>query len=133
MTKDLSVGVFDFFHNGHLKLFECCKQHGDYLIVAVQKGEEVLKNKPDAQVLYSTQQRIEIVSAIKYVDCVVEYSQVDEDIKKIDFDVLIVRGNQNHEGFNRTIAWCEANVKSIIKLERTPDISSSSIKRNLLS
>ena len=47
--------------------------------------------------------------------------------------ILIVGADQNHEGFKRAIDWCESNGKSIIKLERTPNICSSSIKRILLS
>lgn len=93
MKKVLTFGVFDYFHYGHLKLFERCKKYGDFLIVAVQRGEEILKNKPDAHVLYTTEQRKEIVSAVKYVDSVIEYRQVDEDIVNIDFDVLILGGD----------------------------------------
>lgn len=55
MKKVLTFGVFDYFHYGHLKLFERCKKYGDFLIVAVQCGEEILKNKPDAHVLYTTE------------------------------------------------------------------------------
>jgi cytidyltransferase-like protein len=35
-TKLFTVGVFDFFHYGHLMLFERIKKLGDYLIVAVE-------------------------------------------------------------------------------------------------
>ena len=66
--KVLTFGVFDYFHYGHLKLLERCKQQGDYLIVAVQKSEEIYKTKPNAKVLYTTKQRMEMVNAIKYVD-----------------------------------------------------------------
>ena len=48
MKKVLTVGVFDYFHYGHLKLLERAKDCGDYLIVAVQRDEEIHKNKPDA-------------------------------------------------------------------------------------
>ena len=41
MEKILTFGVFDYFHIGHLRLFKQCKEHADYLIVAVQKEEYV--------------------------------------------------------------------------------------------
>lgn len=129
--KVLTFGVFDYFHYGHLKLLQRCKNKGDYLIVAVQKGEEIYKTKPEAKVLYSTQQRLEMVAAIKYVDEVVEYTQVAEDIAKISFDVLVVGGDQNHTGFQKAIKWCKDHGKEVFYLERTPNICSSAIKKEL--
>ena len=43
MQKVLTVGVFDYFHLGHLRLFENAKQLGDYLIVALQDNDFILK------------------------------------------------------------------------------------------
>ena len=36
MSKILTFGVYDYFHLGHLRLFKQCKEHADYLVVAVQ-------------------------------------------------------------------------------------------------
>ena len=77
MKKVLTVGVFDYFHLGHLRLFEKAKKNGDYLIVAVQDGDCILKTKQDADVLYTTEQRIELIKALKIVDEVVVYQDVD--------------------------------------------------------
>lgn len=129
--KVLTVGVFDYFHYGHLKLLERCKNLGDTLTVAVQRGEEILKNKPEARILYSTEQRKEMISAIRFVDSVVEYGQVDQDIATFDFDVFAVGGDQNHEGFQRAIAYCKEHGKKVVVLERTPNICSSDIKKSL--
>ena len=126
--KVLTFGVFDYFHYGHLKLFERAKALGDYLIVAVQRTEEIHKTKPDAKIMYSLEQRMEILNAIKFIDQVVPYSQVIDDIKNIDFDILALGGDQNHAGFQKALEWCEANGKKVILLERTPNICSSQIK-----
>ena len=48
MSKILTFGVYDYFHIGHLRLFQQCKSHADYLIVAVQDEKSILKYKPDA-------------------------------------------------------------------------------------
>lgn len=130
MKKVLTFGVYDYFHLGHLRLFERAKKLGDYLIVAVQDGEFILKYKPDAKVLYTTEQRMEMIAALRMVDEVVTYENVDESIQKIDFDVFAIGGDQNHAGFQRAVAWCEANGKEVIRLERTPGICSSDIKKN---
>lgn len=126
--KVLTFGVFDYFHYGHLKLFERAKALGDHLVVAVQRTEEIHKTKPDAKIMYTLEQRMEILNAIKFIDEVVPYSQVVDDIKNIDFDILALGGDQNHAGFQKALNWCETNDKKIVLLERTPNICSSQIK-----
>ena len=131
MTKVLTFGVFDYFHLGHLRLFENAKTYGDYLIVAVQDGDFILKTKPDAKVMYSTEQRKELVGALRVVDEVVSYTDVDVTIKDLDFDVFVIGEDQNHAGFQRAIEWCEEHGKKVVRLKRTPGICSSSIKNKL--
>ena len=126
--KVLTFGVYDYLHYGHLKLFERASKLGDYLIVAVQKDEEIHKTKPEANMLYTLEQRMEFVGAIRFVDEVVPYTQVDEDIQLIDFDVFVLGGDQNHAGFQRAIKWAEDHGKQVVRLERTQGISSSMIK-----
>ena len=123
----LTFGVFDYLHYGHLKLFERASRYGS-LVVAVQKDEEIHKTKPEAKILYDLRKRMEFVSAIRFVDKVVPYSQVDIDIQEIEFDILVLGGDQNHAGFERAEAWAKSNNKAVIRLERTPGISSSLIK-----
>lgn len=131
MKKVLTVGVFDYFHLGHLRLFENAKKIGDYLIVAVQDGEFILKYKPQAKILYTTEQRLDLVGALRVVDEVITYENVDETVKMVDFDVFAVGGDQNHAGFQRAIEWCKNNGKEVVTLPRTPGICSSDIKSNL--
>ncbi len=131
MTKVLTVGVYDFFHLGHLRLFTRAKALGDYLIVAVQDGDFILKFKPDAKVLYTTQERVEIVSALRPVDEVVLYTAIDESIQKIDFDIFAIGEDQTHAGFQRAVKWCEEHGKKVVRLPRTPGICSSNIKSGL--
>ena len=131
MKKVLTVGVFDYFHYGHYKLFENAKKLGDYLIVAVQDGDYILKYKPQASVLYTTEQRTELIGALKCVDQVILYYDVDKIVQEVEFDVFAVGGDQNHAGFMRAVDWCNEHGKDVIKLPRTPGISSSDIKKNL--
>lgn len=129
--KVLTVGVFDYFHYGHLRLFQRARALGDALVVAVQRTEEIHKTKPQAKVLYTLEQRMEIIGALKCVDEVVSYGQVDEEIRKIDFDIFAVGEDQNHPGFQRAMNWCRENGKQVVVLTRTAGISSSQIKQNL--
>ena len=129
--KVLTVGVFDYFHYGHLKLFERAKALGDYLIVAVQQDEEIHKTKPEAQILYNTQQRLEMVGSIRHVDQVIEYSQVDTLVPTVDFDIFALGADQNHAGFQRACQWCRDHGKTVVELPRTPNICSSAIKKEI--
>lgn len=131
MKKVLTVGVFDYFHYGHYKLFENAKSHGDYLIVAVQDGDYILKYKPTANVLYTTEQRLELIQALRCVDETIVYYDVDKIVQQIDFDVFAVGGDQKHDGFVKAMKWCEENGKQIVRLPRTPGICSSDIKGRL--
>lgn len=131
MKKVITVGVFDYFHLGHLRLFENAKKLGDYLIVAVQDGDSILKTKPDAKVLYTTQQRIDLVKALRVVDEVIIYQDVDKTLPQVDFDVFAIGGDQKHEGFQRAVKWCKEHGKEVVPLPRTPGICSSDIKKQL--
>ena len=128
MRKILTFGVYDMLHIGHMLLFKRAKALGDYLIVAVQDGECILKYKPGTEMVYTTDERLYMVSTIRYVDEVVIYRDVDEDIKSFDFDVLVVGEDQKHAGFQRAMQWCRENGKEIVVLTRTEGISSTMLR-----
>lgn len=69
-----------------------------------------------------------MVSSVRWVDEVVTYQDVDKDIQNIDFDVFAKGPDQNHEGFQRAIAWCEANGKKVMTIPRTEGISSTLLR-----
>lgn len=130
MSKILTFGVYDYFHLGHLKLFKQCKQHADYLIVAVQDSDYILKYKPTAQIRYSTAERVEMLEALRIVDKVIVYDSVCvETLEKIDFDILAL--GEDHKGgrFDEVEKWCNEHNKKVVRLKRTPGICSSDIKK----
>lgn len=129
----LTVGVFDYFHYGHLRLFKQIKEYfpHSYLIVAVQQSESIKRYKPDTEIFYPTQIRCEIISDLRLVDEVVIYTAVDEIIEVVKPDIFAVGEDQNHAGFQRALDWCKKNDRQIVRLHRTPDISSTQIKQNL--
>ena len=128
MKKVITFGVFDYFHYGHLRLFERAKKHGDYLIVAVQDGDYILKYKPQANIYYNTSQRVQMISSLSIVDEVIVYTDVDQTIKNISFDVFVKGEDQNHSGFQRAAEYAIANGKEVIVLSRTRGVSSTEIK-----
>lgn len=128
MKKVLTFGVYDLLHRGHVELFRKAKALGDHLTVAVQDSDVVLKYKPDADLLYSTEDRMFMVQAIKYVDSTAVYRAVDDFVKTADFDILALGPDQNHAGFQAAKAWCSEHGKEIVIIPRTEGISSSQLK-----
>lgn len=132
MKKILTFGVYDYFHIGHLRLFQQCKNYAEYLIVAVQDGDYILKYKPSANILYSTDQRVEIISSLKIVDEVIVYKTVCvETLNNIDFDILALGEDHVGDRFTTVEKWCIDHGKTVVKLKRTPGICSSDIKHEL--
>lgn len=129
--KVLTVGVFDLLHIGHVNLFRRAKDLGDVLIVAVQESDVVLKYKPNAKLVYSTEERMYMVKSVRFVDNVITYQAVDEIIKTVDFDILAIGEDQNHDGFQKAMQWCNDNDKEFVILPRTENISSSWIKEQI--
>lgn len=131
--KVLTVGVYDLLHKGHVELFRRAKGLGDYLIVAAQDSNFILKYKPTAQVMNSTEDRKYMIKSIRYVDEVISYTDVDKIVQDVDFDVFVTGPDQCHSGFQKAIQWCEDNGKEHIVLGRTDGVSSSELKLRIAS
>lgn len=90
MIIGYTTGVFDLFHIGHLNLLKNARGLCDKLIVGVTTDELVsYKNKKS---VIPFEERIEIVSNIKYVDAVVPQENMDkiEAWEKLKFDIMFV-------------------------------------------
>ncbi len=76
MKTGFTCGVYDLFHAGHVLMLEECKQHCDYLIVALNEAKNLPpgKNIP----IFSIDQRILILQQCKLVNEVLTYSSEDE-------------------------------------------------------
>lgn len=129
--KILTVGVYDLLHKGHVELYRRAKGLGDYLIVAAQDSDFILKYKPTAKVLNSTEDRKYMIKSIRYVDEVITYTDVDKIVQEIDFDVFVTGPDQCHEGFQKAIQWCEEHGREHIVLGRTDGVSSSELKEKI--
>lgn len=129
----LAVGVFDFFHYGHLRLFQRIKSlyPNSWLIVAVQDSAWIRKFKPDADIAYSTEIRRDLIASLRPVDEVIIYETVDRLISQVQFAILPLGEDQNHSGFMTAEEYCRVHSKLVFRLPRTPGISSPLIKKNV--
>ena len=74
-NKGYISGTFDLFHIGHLNIIKKAKENCDYLIVGVHESG-AWKGK---DTFIPFKERLEIISAIKYVDQVVKSYPNDTD------------------------------------------------------
>lgn len=128
MRKVLTVGVFDFFHLGHLKVLQQAKEHGNYLIVAVH--DDKLQTK-GVEFLYTLEERVELIQNLRFVDEVITYERVDTLVESTDFDVFVHGPDQNHEYFQKAFEWSKENNKELVTTHRTEGISSTKLREIL--
>ena len=128
MKRVFTVGVYDLLHIGHINLFKKARALGDELTVAVQSDECILKYKPGTKMVNSTDERLFMVSSIRYVDHVVIYDDVDEIVKHVVFDIFAKGPDQTHEGFQRASQWCLDHGKQVVVIPRTEGISSTMLR-----
>jgi len=76
----LTCGVFDLFHAGHVLMLKECKAHCDYLIVAINKADNVdpTINPGKMAPVFPFEQRKLIMEHCKLVDEVVGYNSEEE-------------------------------------------------------
>jgi len=132
MKKNKIVGItfgsFDLCHYGHALMFEECKEYCDYLIVGVQSDPSIdrpEKNKP----IQSHEERIGIVSSLKFVDEVVAYDTEDDLIKvlkDIQPDIRIL--GADHEG--KPFTGHELHIKCIFN-SRDHGYSTSELRKRV--
>lgn len=134
MKKVITYGTFDYFHYGHYSLLERAKALGDYLIVGVS-SDAMAEAKGKATIL-SQERRMEIISNLRFVDEVILENNMEQkvsDVKNNDVDIFVLGSDyeiifpQMPEFKKLKAEGCE-----IVFLERTPDISTSSLKEKLL-
>ena len=128
----LTVGVFDLLNFGHFELFRRAKElvgENGRMIVAVQKDEFVTKYKPLTKLYYNWETRAKMISALRCVDEVIPYGDIDDSIKSISFNIFAVGEDQTHVGSQRALEWCRETGKEVVVLARTSGISSTLLRK----
>ncbi len=127
MKKVITYGTFDLLHYGHINLLQRAKALGDYLIVALSTDEF---NSIEKQKItyFSFEERKRLLEAVRYVDLVIperNWEQKVCDVKEFKVDTFVM-GDDWQGKFDFLSEYCE-----VVYLERTPEISTTKIKRDL--
>ncbi len=124
MTKVITYGTFDLFHEGHYKLLERAKALGDYLIVGVTT-EHFDEMRGKFNVIDPIMKRIENVKNTGLADMIIvedHEGQKIEDIQKYGVDIFTL-GSDWVGTFDYLKTFCK-----VVYLERTPNISSTLLR-----
>ena len=92
LTKVITYGTFDLFHEGHYRLLQRAKELGDYLIVGVTT-ESFDKARGKLNVVDSLMTRIENVRKTGFADKIIieeVQGQKFSDIKKYGIDIFAI-------------------------------------------
>ena len=127
MKKVITYGTFDLLHYGHINLLQRARALGDYLIVALSTDEFNSKEK-NKITYFSYEERKRLLEAIRYVDLVIpeqNWEQKISDVKEFKVDTFVM-GDDWKGKFDFLKDYCE-----VVYLERTPEISTTKIKKDL--
>ena len=129
MKRLITYGTFDLLHYGHINLLRRAKELGDYLIVALS-ADDFNEREKGKKTYFSFEQRKQLLEAIRYVDLVIpeeRWDQKVEDVNLYQADVFVMgddwTGKFDFVG--------EKTGAEVVYLDRTPEISTTQIKRSL--
>jgi len=119
----ITFGTFDVFHVGHLRILERARKLGDYLLVGVST-DALNYAKKGRNPFYNQMERMEIISAIRYVDEVFLEESLELKryyIQTYQADVLVM-GDDWAGKFDEFRDICRVEY-----LRRTPSISTTAV------
>ena len=128
MKRVITYGTFDLLHYGHINLLRRAKALGDYLIVVIS-SDEFNWNEKHKKCYFSYEQRKALVEAIRYVDLVIpeeSWSQKRSDMHEYHIDTFVMG-----DDWKGKFDFLKEEGVEVVYLPRTPEISSSQIKKDL--
>lgn len=127
MKRVITYGTYDLLHYGHINLLQRAKALGDYLIVALST-DEFNWNSKQKKCYFSYEKRKQLLEAIRYVDLVIpeeSWEQKVDDVRLYKADVFVM-GDDWEGKFDFLKDHCQ-----VVYLPRTPEISTTQIKKEL--
>lgn len=128
MKRVITYGTFDLLHYGHINLLRRAKALGDYLIVVIS-SDEFNWNEKHKKCYFTYEQRKALVEAIRYVDLVIpeeSWQQKRTDMHEYHVDTFVMG-----DDWKGKFDFLKEEGVEVVYLPRTPEISSSQIKKDL--
>ena len=130
-----TIGTFDLLHVGHLALLEYCATLGDTVAVGVASDEVVKLYKPNIPVI-PLEQRIEMLKALRCVDIVLPYHELDylSVCKEVKADIFVIGEDWGRKPHNQDVEnYFNTQGKKVVQIKYSPRNSSTKIKQNVMA
>ena len=130
MKRVITYGTFDLLHYGHINLLRRAKQYGYYLIVALST-DDFNWNQKRKKCYFSFDKRKALLEAIRYVDLVIpeeSWGQKVTDVREYHIDTFVMGDDWKGE-----FDFLKDEGVDVVYLPRTPEVSTTQIKRDLKS
>ena len=127
MKRVITYGTFDLLHYGHINILRRAKAYGDYLIVCLSTDEFNLEK--GKKCYFSYEQRKMLLEAIRYVDLVIPetcWDQKKTDVREYHVDTFVMG-----DDWKGKFDFLKEEGVEVVYLSRTPEISTSQIKKDL--
>ena len=128
VKRVITYGTFDLLHYGHINLLKRAKALGDYLIVVVS-SDEFNWNEKHKKTYFSYEERKALLESIRYVDLVIpeeNWQQKRTDMHEYHVDTFVMG-----DDWKGKFDFLKEEGVEVVYLPRTPEISSSKIKKDL--
>lgn len=125
--RGVLAGAFDLIHPGYIKMFKTCKLKCDHLTVLLHSDPSTQRDK--LKPVHSVNERIEILSSIKFIDDIIVYKTEEElyelfSIGKYDIRFL------GDDYINRSYTGADLNI-SINYINRDHGYSTTKLKEKI--
>lgn len=130
MKRVITYGTFDLLHYGHINLLRRAKAFGDYLVVALSTDEFNWEQK-QKKCYFNYEKRKQLLEAIRYVDLVIpeeSWEQKQADVHEYHIDTFVMG-----DDWKGKFDFLKDEGVEVVYLPRTPEISTTQIKRDLNS
>lgn len=115
-------------HYGHINLLKRAKELGDYLIVALSTDEFNFNGK-QKKCYFSYEKRKQLLESIRYVDLVIPENNWEQ--KKSDIHLYHVDTFVMGDDWVGKFDFLKNEGAEVVYLTRTPEISTTQIKKDL--
>lgn len=129
-----TVGTFDLLHVGHLALLKYCATLGDSVVVGIASDKVVKLYKPNIPVI-PLEQRIEMLEALRCVDIVIPYHELDylTICKQVKADIFVIGEDWGRKPHNQDVEnYFIAADKKVVQIKYNPRNSSTKIKQDVI-